>query len=411
MPSAPPAELPRRRELALLAVLATIQFTHIVDFMIVMPLGPQFMRLFGIGPDAFGALVSAYTFAAAVSGVAAAFVIDRFDRKRALLAIYGGFVCATALCGLAPGFELLLAARVVAGLFGGVLGALILAIVADVVPYSRRARANALVASAFSLAAVVGVPLGLWFAAQYTWRAPFLVLAATTVVVGVAATRLLPSLTTHLDASARRRPIAQLRAIFGVPNHLRAFAFTLSLMFAGFTVIPYIAAYNVANVGLSEHDITYIYLIGGLGTLVTAQVIGALADRYGKKRVFTIVAVLSVAPLLITTHLPRLPLAWVLPFSTLFFVLVPGRFGPAMALISGSAEPRLRGSFMSFNAAVQQFGAGMSALVAGIIIGRGQDGALTNYDWVGWLAVGFTLVAIVLARHIRVVESGVRVAE
>jgi len=411
MPSAPPAELPRRRELALLAVLATIQFTHIVDFMIVMPLGPQFMRLFGIGPDAFGALVSAYTFAAAVSGVAAAFVIDRFDRKRALLAIYGGFVCATALCGLAPGFELLLAARVVAGLFGGVLGALILAIVADVVPYSRRARANALVASAFSLAAVVGVPLGLWFAAQYTWRAPFLVLAATTVVIGVAATRLLPSLTTHLDASARRRPIAQLRAIFGVPNHLRAFAFTLSLMFAGFTVIPYIAAYNVANVGLSEHDITYIYLIGGLGTLVTAQVIGALADRYGKKRVFTIVAVLSMAPLLITTHLPRLPLAWVLPFSTLFFVLVPGRFGPAMALISGSAEPRLRGSFMSFNAAVQQFGAGMSALVAGIIIGRGQDGALTNYDWVGWLAVGFTLVAIVLARHIRVVESGVRVAE
>jgi len=140
-------------------------------------------------------------------------------------------------------------------------------------------------------------------------------------------------------------------------------------------------------------------------------VIGALADRYGKKRVFTIVAVLSMAPLLITTHLPRLPLAWVLPFSTLFFVLVPGRFGPAMALISGSAEPRLRGSFMSFNAAVQQFGAGMSALVAGIIIGRGQDGALTNYDWVGWLAVGFTLVAIVLARHIRVVESGVRVAE
>jgi predicted MFS family arabinose efflux permease len=343
--------------------------------------------------------------------VAAAFVIDRFDRKRALLAIYGGFVCATALCGLAPGFELLLAARVVAGLFGGVLGALILAIVADVVPYSRRARANALVASAFSLAAVVGVPLGLWFAAQYTWRAPFLVLAATTVVIGVAGNAAVAVVD---DASRRVGPAPPDRTAAGdlrraePPARVRIHA-VADVRGLHRDSLHRRVQRRERRAVRARHN--YIYLIGGLGTLVTAQVIGALADRYGKKRVFTIVAVLSMAPLLITTHLPRLPLAWVLPFSTLFFVLVPGRFGPAMALISGSAEPRLRGSFMSFNAAVQQFGAGMSALVAGIIIGRGQDGALTNYDWVGWLAVGFTLVAIVLARHIRVVESGVRVAE
>jgi predicted MFS family arabinose efflux permease len=408
-PAAPAAaELPPRRELALLLTLAAIQFTHIVDFMIVMPLGPQFMRLFGIGPQAFGALVSAYTFAAAASGIVAAFVIDRFDRKRVLLTLYGGFVGATALCGLAPGYEFLLLARVVAGMFGGVLGAMILAIVADVVPYGRRARANAIVASAFSLAAVAGVPLGLWLGTLWSWRAPFLAVAAVSVVVGLVATRLLPPLNTHRSAERHRRPWGQLKAIFGVPNHLRAFAFMLSLMLAGFTVIPFIAAYNVVNVGLSERDVTYIYLCGGLAGLVTAPLIGRLADQFGKKRVFAVVAVLSIVPILLTTHLPPLRLGWVLVVSTVFFILIPGRFGPAMALISGSADKRLRGSFMSFNAAVQQFGAGVSAFGAGLVIGRDGSGALTRYGWVGWAAVAFTLLAILLAYRIHVVEAGAR---
>ena len=312
----------------------------------------------------------------------------------------------TALCGLAPGYEWLFAARIVAGLFGGVMGGLILAIVADVIPYSRRARANAVVASAFSLAAVAGVPLGLWFSAQFSWRAPFLAVAALSVVVALVATRLMPPLRSHLVAGPARSPLAQLRAIFGVANHLRAFAFMLSLMLAGFTVIPFIAAYNVVNVGLTEHELTWMYFVGGLAGLVTAPLIGALADRYGKQRVFTIVALLSIVPLVISTQLPRLPLLWVLPFSTLLFILLPGRFGPAMALVSGSAEPRLRGSFMSFNASVQQLGAGASALVAGMIIGRAADGSLTRYGWVGAVAVAFTLVAIVLANRIRIVDTG-----
>ena len=250
-PALPGPRPPRlaRHELALLLTLAAVQFTHIVDFMIMMPLGPQFMRLFAIDPHAFGLLVSSYTFAAAASGFVAAFWIDRFDRKRALLFLYAGFIVATALCGLAPGYPLLLAARIVAGIFGGVMGGLVLAIVADLVPFSRRATATAIVAASFSLAAVAGVPAGLWIAAHFSWRTPFLALAVLSVGVGIAAARLLPPLRSHLAHATRRRPLAQLRAIFGVRNHLRAFAFTLTLMFAGFTVIPFIAPYNVANVG------------------------------------------------------------------------------------------------------------------------------------------------------------------
>ena len=399
---APPGS-PRRHELALLLTLAAVQFTHIVDFMIMMPLGPQFMRLFGIGPQQFGILVSAYTFAAAVSGFIAAFWIDRFDHKRALLALYGGFIVATALCGVAPDYGLLLAARVVAGAFGGVIGGLTFAIVADAVPYARRARATAIVAAAFSLAAVAGVPLALWLAVHWSWRAPFLVLAATSVAVGAAAMRILPPLRAHLAHHQTRRPLERLRLIFGVPNHRRAFTFMITLMFAGFTVIPFIAPYNVANVGITEADLAIVYFTGGLVTLFTAQIIGRLADRYGKKRIYTIVALASVVPILIATHLPRLPLAAVLPFSTLFFIFVAGRFGPAMALVSGSVEPRLRGSFMSFNASIQQLGSGGAAIVAGLIIGRAPDGSLTHYGAVGWLAAGCTLLSIWLAHRIRVV--------
>jgi predicted MFS family arabinose efflux permease len=393
-------------ELGLLLTLAAVQFTQIVDFMIMMPLGPQFMRLFAIGPQPFSLLVSAYTFAAAASGFIAAFWIDRFDHKRALLALYGGFIVATALCGLATSYPLLLAARVVAGTFGGVIGGLVFAIVADAVPYHRRARATAIVASAFSLAAVAGIPLAIWLAVHFSWRAPFLVLAATSVGVGIAAMRLLLPLRALFAPALRRDLVGQLRAVLGAPNHLRAFAFMITLMFAAFTVIPFIAPYNVANVGVTESDLAVIYFVGGLCTLVTAQIFGRLADRHGKKRIFTLLALISIAPILVTTHLPRLPLPVVVFCAALFFIFVTGRFGPAMALITGSVEPRLRGSFMSFNASIQQLGSGLAAMVAGLIIGRAADGSLTRYGIVGWLAVGATLLCIWLARRIRVVVAG-----
>jgi predicted MFS family arabinose efflux permease len=396
----------RPRELALLLTLAAMQFTHVLDFMIMMPLGPQFMRILALDPQQFAALVSAYTFAAAFSGFVSAFWIDRFGRKRALLTMYAGFVVATVLCGVAPTYAALLAARIVAGLFGGVIGALVMTIVADVLPYARRARGTALVASAFSLAAVLGVPLGLWFAAHYSWRMPFLALAALSVAVGAVAWRVLPPLDANVGDAPRRNPVSQLRAIFGVRNHLTAFAFIVALMLSVFLVVPFFAPYNVANVGIAEAELPYIYFAGGLTTLVTAQVIGHLADKHGKKRVFTILALISLVPILVTTHLPRLPLPWVLASTVTFFVFVPGRFGPAMALMTGSVAPRLRGSFMSFNASVQQLGSGVAAYVAGLIIGRAADGTLTRYGWVGWLAAGFTLLAMVLAWRIRVIPDG-----
>jgi predicted MFS family arabinose efflux permease len=395
-----------RRELPLLLTLAAVQFTHIVDFMIMMPLGPQFMRLFAIGPQQFGFMVSAYTFAAAASGFVAAFWIDRFDRRQVLLGLYAGFIVATALCGVASDYPLLVAARIVAGMFGGVLGGIVFAIVADLVPYARRATATAVVAAAFSMAAVAGVPLSLWIAARWSWRAPFLALAALSIAVGIAAARLIPPLAAHHASWRRVRPLEQLRAIFGEPNHRRAFAFMTVLSLSVFAVVPYFAAYTVANVGVGEADLTVIYFSGGAISLVTAQVIGRLADRRGKRRVFTILALISVVPILVVTHMPPLPLPWVVALSALFFVFVPGRFGPASALVTGSVRPALRGSFMSFNASIQQLASGVASLAGGLIIGRAPDGTFTHYGIVGWLSVGCTLACVWLVARIRVVDDG-----
>jgi predicted MFS family arabinose efflux permease len=263
-----------------------------------------------------------------------------------------------------------------------------------------------MVAAAFSLAAVAGVPLSLWIAAMFSWRAPFLALAGLSVVVGIVAARLIPPLAAHVAAGPGHRPAAQLRAIFGVPNHRRAFALMIVLSCSVFSVVPFIAAYNVANVGVSEADIAVIYFAGGATTLFTAQVIGRLADRYGKKRLFVILALISIVPILVVTHLPPLPLSWVVPLSVLFFIFVPGRFGPATALVTGSVDPRLRGSFMSFNASIQQLASGAASLVAGLIIGRAADGTLTHYGIVGWLSVACTVACLWLVRRIRVVDGG-----
>ena len=399
------ASLPAR-EVVLLVTLAGIQFTNIIDFMILMPLAPALMRLFEIDPRHFGLLVSAYTFAAAASGFVAAFWIDRFGRKRALLTMYAGFIVATALCGVAPNYELLLAARIVAGIFGGVIGALVFTIIADVIPYARRARGTSFISAAFSLAAVMGVPVGLWFAAHYSWRAPFLATAGLAAAAWIVAARIVPSLDAHVEGSERRKPLAQLRAVFGVANHLRAFAFMIVLMTSVFLVVPFIAAYSVANVGVLETELPYIYFAGGLATLFTAPLIGWLADRFGKKRLFTILAFISLVPILVMTHLPPMPLAGAVAVAVIFFMFVPGRFGPAMALVTGSVAPRLRGSFLSFNGAVQQLGAGAASLAAGLIVGRDASGALTGFGWAGWCAVAATLVAIALALRIHVVPDG-----
>lgn len=394
----------RSQERKLVGVLAAVQFTHIMDFMILMPLGPQLMRVMLISPQQFALLVASYTLSAALASLAVAFYTDRFDRRKTLLVLYAGFVGSTLLCAIAPGYATLLAARAVAGAFGGVAGATVHSIVGDAVPEQRRGAATGLLMSAFALSSIIGVPIGLVLAAHFSWRAPFFFLVALSLLVLFATWQVVPPMRGHLVAGEAHRPLAQMRAVLGEANHLRAFVFMFALMFAGFSVIPFISPYMVANVGLKETDLPYLYFFGGLATAFSSRLIGKLSDKHGKRQMFTGVGLISIAPLLITTNLPPVPVWLAICASVIFMVFVSGRFVPAMALVISSVQPRLRGGFMSINSAIQQLGLGIASLMAGTIIGHAPDGALTHYWLVGLIAVGATLFAIALAWRVETVS-------
>ncbi len=396
-----------RRELLLLLAIAGIQFTHILDFMIMMPLGPQFTRLFGISDAQFGLLVSAYTLSAGVSGLLAVTYVDRFDRKRLLLVLYTLFGLATLACGLAPGYGFLMAARVAAGVFGGVLSALTQTIVADVVPFERRGRAMGIVMSSFSVSTVAGVPVGLFLASHLGWQAPFIGIALLCAVLGLMAAVSLPRLGHHLQVSRPTwwRGIGQ---VLVDRNHLRAFGFSALLMFAGFTVIPFITLYMQANVGLSDAQIPYVYLCGGLATLFTARFFGRLSDRLGKVRVFSWLAVAVTVPLMATTVLPPVPLWLVLLISTAFFVCMSGRMIPGMALITAAASPAQRGTFMVLNASVQSGAMGLASFIGGQIISRDGAGHLQHYWAAGLLGAVASLATLYLARRLTLHGSAPR---
>jgi MFS transporter, DHA1 family, inner membrane transport protein len=420
-PDAGTAAADGARGRVVLLVLAAVQFTSIVDFMIVMPLGPELMKTLAIDPKRFGMIVSSYTISASVAGLLSASIVDRFDRKAAFLWLYTGFLVGTLCCGLAPGYLSLLAARVVTGAFGGILGGLAMAIIGDVFPEERRGAANGALMSAFAVASVAGVPFGLVLGERYGWHAPFLMLAGLGLLVLAAGTRALPRLGSHLDAARSANPLIELRVLMTHPEHLRAFALIVTLMLGGFAVIPYMATYLVANVGVSTASLPLVYIAGGGLTVVAAPLIGKLADRHGKFRVYRVVAPVSAVFMLVVTNLPRVPLAVAVGATAALMVGNAGRMVVAMTMVTSCVEPRRRGSFMSLNSAVQHLSAGVGAALGGLIIGRDASGALTHYDLVGLLAIVTTLASVALAARIRpytaestmtfnVAEEGVEVA-
>ena len=398
--SSNPALTPAR-ERWLLLTLAAINFTHILDFMIVMPLGPQLTALFRISDTQFGLLVAAYTLAAGASGLIATTYIDRFERKTLLLWLYAAFALSTLACGLAPTYGALMAARIAAGVFGGVMGALVQTIVGDAIPFERRGRAMGVVMASFSLATVAGVPVSLWMANARGWHAPFFGIALSCVVVGAAALRALPRLDGHRAGTQRRSALANLAAVLREANHWHALALTVLVMAAGFSIIPFITIYATANLGIAASEVPLIYLAGGIATLFTARLWGRLADSWGKVRTFRMLALVAMLPMLALTHMPPAPLWLFIGVTTLFFVFVSGRMIPSMAIITSATTTSLRGTFMSLNAAVQSAAMGVAALIGGLLIHRDAAGRVEGYQWAGWLSVLLSLLAVAWVARVR----------
>lgn len=383
-----------QHEKYLLLTLAGIQFSHVLDFMIMMPLGPILIAEFGINTHQFGLLVASYSFSAALSGLLAATFVDRFERKRLLLIVFALFGLATLGCAFAPGYAALLLARGLAGAFGGIMGALVQTMVADVIPFDRRARAGGMISVAFSFSTVAGVPLSLWLANYFQWRAPFVFIALLVCLFIFIGVRVLPELHLHIGKDKQKHPLAAMFAVLRDANHLRALLFSAMIIFSGFTVIPYITLYAVSNIGIAQQDIPYIYLLGGAATLISARRIGYWADLNGKVRIYRVVATAALLPLLVVTQIGAVPLWLWLICTTIFFVLVSGRMIPGMAIIASAAQPGLRGTFLSLNATMQALAMGMASTLAGYIITQDASGRIVGYGTVGYVAIGANLLAI-----------------
>lgn len=395
-----------RKEKILLAVLACIQFSSIVDFMIMMPLGPQLMRIFQISPHQFGLLVSSYTFAASISGFFAAFFMDKFDRKQSLFFFFVGFSLGTIACALSPNYEVLLISRGLTGIFGGVLSSLVMSIVSDAISYERRGSAMGVIMTSFSMASVLGVPLSLWLANQFNWHAPFLFLGIGSLALCAVIWLYIPSMRAHLLEKRQSEPFySVLTNIATNQNQRRALYFMSAVMFGHFAIIPFVSPTLVANVGLREDQLPLMYIIGGFCTIFTSPFIGRLSDRFGKHRVFLIGALVTLIPYTLITHMRPSPLWLILAICAFFFVSSGGRMIPATALVSGTSRPENRGSFMSIVSCVQQLAAAISSYIAGVVVTKSASGRLENYEVVGYVAIAFTFVAILLSRRISAIEQ------
>lgn len=387
------------KERILLILLASVNFTHILDFMVMMPLGNFLMPYFKITPGQFSVIVASYSISAAASGFAAAFFVDGYDRKKVLLFGYIGFVIGTICCGIAPTYTLLLAARITAGLFGGLIGAQVLSIVADSFPYEKRGQAMGILFSAFSLASIVGVPAALYMAGWMGWHTPFLAIGGLGIIIILLLSRYLPPMSDHIHG-VRIKPMLMLKNVISSRKQLVALGLSGALMLGHFLIIPFLNPYMEFNVGFTDTQRNMIYMVGGLATFFTSPLIGKLADKYGKHNTFIVFALVSLIPIFLITNMPAIKYYYVLMVTGIWFVLSTGRGIPAQAIISNVVPAEQRGSFMSFNGSIQQLFSGIASLIAGAIVISKPDHTIVHYSWVGYLSMAIVLFSVFIARKL-----------
>lgn len=381
---------------AVVAMLAFLQFAVILDFMLMAPMGALIMPALGIEPREFGLVVSAYAFSAAASGLLTAGFADRVDRKRLLLFFYSGFVLGTLWCGLAQSFETLLVARIVTGLFGGVIGSIVIAISTDLFPPQMRGRVMGLIQTAFAASQVLGIPLGLYLSNHWNWHVPFLVLAAIGLIGGLVVSWRMQPVAEHLEVPQEHSPWMHLLHTLTVPRHLLAFATTALLTTGGFMLMPFSSAYTVNNLGISLDDLPTVYVVTGICTVFAGPAIGRAADRFGKFSLFALGTALSIVMVLLYTHLGPVSLPVLIVVNTVLFVGIFSRMIPAQALMSSVPSTVHRGAFSAIGASVQQLSGGLASAISGHVVSLAADGKLQHFDTVGLVVVASSLVSFML---------------
>lgn len=351
-------------------------------------------------------IVAAYSYSAFASGILSAFVIDNFDRKKSLIFGYTGFIIGTFLCGIAPDYKFLILARVIAGIFGGLIGAQVLSIVADTFAYEKRGRAMGYLMSAFSVASVAGIPLSLYVANIFSWHAPFFLVAGIGVVLIPLSLKFIPPMRAHIDKNEMKKPAGAFLVIFSRRSTLIALSLTAFMVFGHFVIVPFINPFMEFNVGFTKNQIPLIYVVGGTATLFSAPFFGKLADRKGKLAIFIFCSVATLPFVYFITNMPAIAFYWVLLITGAWFVVANGRMIAAQSMISNVVESQYRGSFMSFNASIQQLFVGTASYMAGLIVtNHPVTKKIDHYEWVGYLSIVLLAFCIYLAKLLKKVST------
>jgi len=379
-----------------LALLAFLQFTVILDFMIISPLGAMLMPTLRITPAQFGLVVSVYAFSAGVSGLLAAGFADRYDRKKLLLLFYCGFVAGTLLCGVSHSYGFLLFARMITGVFAGVIGSTIFAIITDLFAFQLRGRVMGIIQTAFAASSVIGIPMGLYMSNRWGWNAPFILIVAVSVLVGAVMIRFLRPINAHLALQQDRTPLRHFVHTLSTPRYLQGFATTALLATGGFMLMPYMSAFSVHNLGISLVRLPLVYMITGVCSIIAGPLIGRASDTYGKFLVFCLGCVATIIMVVIYTHLGLTPISVVILVNCLLYIGVTSRMITASALISAVPQPADRGAYMSISSSIQQISGGIAAVLGGLIVTESASGALQHCDVLGYVLVGSTLITLAM---------------
>ena len=377
-------------------MLAFLQFAVILDFMLMSPLGALIMPSLSVSPAQFGTVVSAYAFAAGISGLLTAGFADRFDRKKLLLFFYTGFIAGTAWCGVANSFESLLLARIVTGLFGGVIGSVVLAIATDLFAPQMRGRVMGFIQTAFAASQVLGIPIGIYLSNRWNWHVPFLALVVLGLMGGLLIALYMKPVADHLQAPQEHSAFEHLRHTVTEPRYLLSFISVLFLATGGFMLMPFSSAFTVNNLGISLRDLPIIYLVTGVATIFVGPLVGKAADAFGKMRVFYVGTTLTIIMVLVYTHLTASTLIVVTVINVVLFIGIFSRMIPFQALMSQVPALTQRGSFNAINASISQLAGGLASLVAGHIVAQGADGKIHHYEVAGYVVVATSLLTCLL---------------
>lgn len=384
----------------IIALLATLQFTVVLDFMVLSPLGYILLDKLSITTSQFGLVVSAYAFSAGASGLLTAGFADKFDRKKLLLFFYVGFLVGTLFCGIAPTYHLLLAARVFTGIFGGVIGSISFAIITDLFAIDVRGRVMGFVQMAFASSQVLGIPIGLYLANKFSWHAPFLMIVGLGLIVGVLIVTQMKPIDAHLRNPRKGNAFQHLAKTLARPDYLQGFAATALLATGGFMLMPFGTAFGVHNLGIAEASLPTLYMVTGISMLVFSPMIGKLSDKTGKYKVFLMGSTVTCIMTLIYCNLSVTPLWIIIGLNVLLFVGITGRMISASALMTAVPDPQDRGAYMGINSSIQQIAGGLASLLAGFIVSETSTGFIENYPLLGDVVVFAVIVTALLMYRI-----------